>query len=292
MRLTSRTGLFLLQFVLPVLVLVTYGLWSSGADQFYFPPLWEIVREFQDSWLFHGMRTDLLPSLARMLAGLGVAVVTGVVVGVGLGLSRTMRTASEPVVEFLRALPAPALIPFAFLLWGTGDNAKIFIIALGTVWPILLNTIDGVRSVETEQTDMARSYRIPPTARLRYIVLPAASPRIFAGIRTSLSIAIILMVISEMVASTNGLGYFILEAQRSFAISAMWTGIVLLGVIGYLLTWVFGKVEDRVLFWHRGAMGHLGEEADKAQGPDDAGSAPASPKRTVSVSDSSPTASP
>ncbi|MGH8867770.1 MAG: ABC transporter permease [Actinomycetes bacterium] len=261
MRFGSRVGLFLLQFVLPVVVLAGYGVWSAQAGQFYFPPLGDIVREFRETWLFHGIQTDLVPSLGRLLVGYVIAVVAGVVAGVALGLSRTARVASEPVVEFLRALPAPALIPFALLLWGSGDNAKIFIIALGTVWPILLNTIDGVRSLETEQVDMARSYRIPGHARLLHIVLPAASPRIFAGMRTSLSIGIILMVISEMVASTNGLGYFILESQRSFAIPEMWTGIVVLGLIGYLLTWVFLQVEARFLFWHRGAKGLLSENA-------------------------------
>jgi ABC-type nitrate/sulfonate/bicarbonate transport system permease component len=218
---------------------------------------------------------DLVPSVARLAGGYSLAVVVGVVAGIALGLSRRARIASEPVVEFLRALPAPALIPFALLLFGTGTNSKVFIIALGTVWPILLNTIDGVRGLESQQLDMARSYRIPTSSTLLHIILPAASPRIFAGMRTSLSIGIILMVISEMVASANGLGYFILQSQRGFEIPEMWTGIVVIGVLGYALNWLFLRVEARVLFWHRGARGLLGEPAAERPADEVVGEGPA-----------------
>ncbi|PRX95768.1 ABC transporter permease [Allonocardiopsis opalescens] len=253
-----RAGLVALELCVPVLLLVGYGLWSHRALDFYFPPLGEIAEVFGRLWLFDRVPGDLLPSLVRMLAGYALSVVLGVGAGLLLGLSRLLRTAAEPVVEFLRALPAPALIPFALLLFGAGDGAKVFVIVLGAVWPILLNTIDGVRGVDAQQLDMARAYRVPFAARVLHIVLPAASPRIFAGMRTSLAIAIILMVVSEMVASSNGLGYFVLESQRSFAIPEMWTGIILLGVLGYALNWVFLRVERRALFWHRGARGRLG----------------------------------
>ena len=274
MRSASRTGALLAQFVLPVAVLLGYGLWSAQAESFYFPSLQEIGRTFADTWLFERVPVDLVPSLVRLAAGYGLAVVAGVAVGVALGLWRVARLAAEPVVEFLRALPAPALIPFALLLLGTGNNSKVFIIALGTVWPILLNTIDGVRGLESQQLDMARSYRIPPRSALLHIILPAASPRIFAGMRTSLSIGIILMVISEMVASDNGLGYFILQSQRSFAIPEMWTGIVLIGLVGFVLNWLFLRVENRVLFWHRGARGLLREDTGRRAGDAAAEDAP------------------
>ena len=88
---------------------------------------------------------------------------------------------------------------------------------------------------------------------MRSVILPAALPQIFAGMRTSLSIAIIVMVVSEMVASTDGVGFFILESQSSFAITEMWSGILLLGILGYVLNLAFTRVERRVLRWHRGA---------------------------------------
>jgi ABC-type nitrate/sulfonate/bicarbonate transport system permease component len=251
-----RLGALVLSLAVPTAAVAAFWIWSERAGSFFFPPASEIARYFGELWLFDRVAADVLPSLARMFAGYGIAAVLGVAVGTALGLSRTLRTATDPVVQFLRALPPPALIPFALLLFGAGDASKVFIIALGTVWPILLNTVDGVRGVEPQQLEAARSYQIPARARLARIVLPAASPRIFAGLRTSLSIAIILMVVSEMVASDNGVGYFVLESQRSFAIPEMWTGIVLLGVLGYLLNRLFLAVESRVLFWHRGLKGN------------------------------------
>ncbi|TDC65078.1 ABC transporter permease [Streptomyces hainanensis] len=256
----------LLELALPAALLVGYGLWTAQAQSFYFPPLGEILQYFRDLWLFDRVGSDLLPSLLRMSAGYLASVVLGVALGLALGMSRMLRTAAEPVVEFLRALPAPALIPFSLLLFGSGDSSKIFVIVLGAVWPILLNTIDGVRGVDGQQLDMARAYHIPLGARVLRIILPGAAPRIFAGMRTSLAIAIILMVVSEMVASSNGLGYFVLEQQRSFAIPEMWTGIILLGVLGYVLNWLFQRLERRVLAWHFGLKGLASPAAAKNTG--------------------------
>jgi ABC-type nitrate/sulfonate/bicarbonate transport system permease component len=252
-RITGRLGAVGLALVLPAAMLVAFGLWSARAGSFFFPPLTQILRVFAATWVFARVGGDVVPSLLRLLAGYGLAVVAGVALGTALGLSRIARTAFDPVIEFLRALPAPAVIPFALLAFGTGDGAKVFIIVLGTIWPILLNTVDGVRGVEEQQLDMARSYQVPAAARLRHIVLPAAMPRIFAGMRTSLSIGIVLMVVSEMVASRNGIGYFTLQSQRSFAIPEMWSGILLLGLLGFTLNWAFLRLERRALFWHRGA---------------------------------------
>ncbi len=250
---------FLLELALPAALLTGYGLWAHRAGSLYFPPLDEIFRHFRELWLFDRVGSDLLPSLARMLSGYAASVVLGVGLGLLLGMSRPLRVAAEPVVEFLRALPAPALIPFSLLMFGAGNTSKVFVIVLGALWPVLLNTIDGVRGVDPQALDMARAHRIPRRARIARIILPGAGPRIFAGMRTSLAIAIILMVVSEMVASSNGLGYFVLEQQRSFAIPEMWTGIVLLGVLGFALNWAFLRVERRVLRWHRGARGLLAE---------------------------------
>ena len=156
-------------------------------------------------------------------------------------------------MEFLRAIPPPALLPFSIVVLGVGNSGKIFLIAFVCVWPVLLNTIDGVTAIDPTLRETARVYGVKGMDRLRRIVLPAACPQIFAGMRTSLSLALILMVISEMVASTDGIGFFVLQSQRSFAIPEMWSGILLLGLLGYVLNVIFILVERRVLAWHRGA---------------------------------------
>jgi ABC-type nitrate/sulfonate/bicarbonate transport system permease component len=158
------------------------------------------------------------------------------------------------LVEFLRAIPPPLLIPIAILVLGIGAQMKVAVIAAGCVWPILLNTIDGVRGTEPTLLETSRVYGVGRWDILRSVVLPAASPRIFAGLRIALSLALILMVISEMQASTNGIGFFVLQAQRSFAIPEMWSGILLLGLLGYLINGGFALLERRLLRWHRGAQ--------------------------------------
>jgi len=259
----SRLGDWALALVLPVLLLVGYDLWARGAGDFFFPPLSVIGSTFAEDWLFDRVPTDLLPSLGRMLAGYAISVVLGVAAGVLLGLSRTLATALEPVLQFLRALPPPALIPVSLLVFGAGDSAKVFLIVLGALWPVLLNTVDGVRGVDPTALDMARSYRIPARARLTRVVLPAALPRIFAGARTALSIAIILMVVSELVGAANGVGHTVQLAQRGFNIPEMWAGTVLLGLVGFAFNALFVAVERRVLRWHHGSTGRGGAPAGR-----------------------------
>jgi ABC-type nitrate/sulfonate/bicarbonate transport system permease component len=250
---SRRAMLVGIEVAVPVLVLAVLWFWSAGSDVFYFPPLKDVLTTFKDTWLFDRVGSDVVPSLVRLFIGYFIAVAVGVGGGIALGLSPPLRRATEPIVEFLRAVPAPALLPFALLVLGVGNDSKIFVIAFVCVWPVLLNAVDGVAGVDPTLVDTGLVYRIPARDRLRHVVLPAAAPQIFAGMRTSLSLALILMVISEMVASSNGIGYFVLQSQRSFAIPEMWSGIILLGILGYAFNAVFLLVERRVLAWHRGA---------------------------------------
>jgi ABC-type nitrate/sulfonate/bicarbonate transport system permease component len=245
----------LLELVVPIAVLVAWGVWSSSAHSFYFPPLTDILTTFKDTWLFERATSDALPSLERMFAGFAIAAVAGVAIGIPLGMQPALMRALTPLIEFLRAVPPPALIPFGIVVLGTNSAMKIFVIALVCFFPVLLNAVDGVRGVDSAYAETSRVYRIDRWRYVTSVLLPAALPQIVAGLRTALSLALILMVISEMVASTNGIGYFILQSQRSFALPEMWSGIVLLGLIGYVLNLMFVLVERRVLHWHRGARG-------------------------------------
>jgi ABC-type nitrate/sulfonate/bicarbonate transport system permease component len=253
---SSRTRRMLgiaLEIGVPVAVVAGWALWSEQAESFFFPPLTDILVTFEETWLFERVGSDVLPSLGRLAAGYSIAVVVAIAVGLVLGLSRTAGRAAAPIVEFLRAIPPPALLPFAIVVIGVGNSMKIFIIAFVCLWPVLLNTIDGIGGIDPTLKDTTRVYGVRGVDRLRLVIMPAAAPQIFAGMRTSLSLALILMVISEMVASTNGIGFFVLQSQRTFAIQEMWSGILLLGLLGYILNVLFVLAERRVLAWHRGA---------------------------------------
>jgi ABC-type nitrate/sulfonate/bicarbonate transport system permease component len=252
-----------------VVVAAGIGLWELAtlrADSFFFPPPSHIFPRVVENW-FSGPASslfltpevgrDVAPSLGRMLAGWGLAVVAGVSIGTVLGLARRLAGYVDPILHFLRAAPGPALLPVFMVIFGIGSDMKIFFIAFGSVWPVLLNTIDGVRSVERAHLDTASAFKIGHGARVLRVVLPAASPRIVAGLRISLAIALVLMVISDMVNSTGGFGFALIEAQRSFRILDLWAGIVLLAVVGFSLNALFELGERRLMMWHRGYRGRL-----------------------------------
>ena len=237
---------------LPILLLVIWGIWASVSPAPFFPSPLIIFEAFVDTWVGPAFVTDVLPSLGRLALGIVLSVLVGIVAGTLIGLVRWLRDLLEPMLEFFRAIPPPVLIPIVAVLLGPTDTMKITVIVAGSVWPVLLNTIDGVRATDSVMTETARSFALTPAERIRYLVLPAASPRIMAGTRQSMSIALILMVISEMFYSSSGLGYRIVYFQRNYLIAEMWSGILLLGLIGVLLAGIFGFVERRVLRWYHG----------------------------------------
>ncbi|MFD7307377.1 ABC transporter permease [Promicromonospora sp. NPDC059942] len=246
---------------LPVVLLVAWWFLTARSTVYFNPPLRTIVGTFGETWFeappgegFGGSRlaTDVVPSVLRLLAGYSAALVVGVGLGVAIGSSRALRAYSEPVLEFFRAIPPPVLVPVLMLFLGIGTPMKIVVIATGCLWPILLNTVEGVRGLDPVLRDTARAYRLGRVATVRHLVLRGAGPQIVTGARQALSIGIILMVISEMFAAKDGLGFSIVQFQRSFAIPEMWSGVILLGVVGVLLSLVFRAVTNTVLGWYLG----------------------------------------
>jgi ABC-type nitrate/sulfonate/bicarbonate transport system permease component len=242
----------LFAIALPAVLFAAWWFGTENSQNFYLPPLREILGRFGEVWTGERLRTDVLPSVIRLAAGYAIAVLAGVSLGVLVGSDRTVRAVLEPVLEFFRAIPPPVLVPVIMLFAGIGDTMKVVVIAAGCVWPILLNTVEGVRAVDGILADTCRSYGIAGSARLRHLVLRSASPQIAAGARQALSIGIILMVISEMFAASNGLGFAIVQFQRGFAIPDMWSGILLLGLLGLVLSVLFRLAEGRALAWYHG----------------------------------------
>lgn len=225
------------------------------ADPVFWPTFTDVGAHLATSWIANPGRLaeHLLPSLARLLAGWGLAAIVGVGLGILIGLSPRVRDYVSPIVAFLRVIPPPALLPLFLVLLGIGDGMKVAMIAFGVAWPIVFNTVDGVRSVDALHFETGRVFGLGPADRLRRIVLPAAGPSIFAGLRISLSIAVILMVISELYAATNGVGFELVQAQRGFRTLDVWATILLLGILGYTLNAMLQLVEGRALRWHHGA---------------------------------------
>jgi ABC-type nitrate/sulfonate/bicarbonate transport system permease component len=253
----GRVGGLLLRISVLVGLVVTWQLVTTVVDDPVRWPtfgavagrLWTIWLANPEAWV-----ENLVPSLVRLLVGWSIAIVVGVAVGTVIGLSARARDYVDPIIQFLRAIPPPTLLVLFIVVLGIGDAMKIAMIAFGVVWPILINTADGVGSVEALQRDTGRAFRISRLDQLILIILPSAGPKIFAGLRISLSIAVILMVISELYAATDGVGFQLVQAQRGFRTLDVWATIVLLGMIGYTLNAILAAVESYTLGWHRGAM--------------------------------------
>lgn len=254
----NRVTGFAQRWIVFVVAVAAWQLLTASAENVYFPTPWDIVRHGWELWftgadggfgLSDSVGEDILPSLARVVGGWAIAALLGVVLGTALGRSRTGMQYVGPLFAFFRALPSPALLPVFIVLIGLNDDMKIALIVFGCIWPVLMNTVDGVRSVDAVKTDTARSFRTPRTQWVTMVVLPAALPKIFAGLRLSLAIAVILMVVSEMVGATSGIGANLRTAQSQFDFLTMWAWILLLGIIGYGLNLALLAVERRALRW-------------------------------------------
>jgi ABC-type nitrate/sulfonate/bicarbonate transport system permease component len=235
-----------------VILLVIWQVVASIKQTVYVPPVSTIFLTFLKEWFSPTFGQQAIPSLYRMVVGYAFACVIGISIGIVIGSFKKIYQLLDPVLQFWRAIPATAIIPVGILLIGIGDQMKMVVICFGAMWPILINAADGARLVPTERLDTARIYGLNGFETLLRVIVPSASPMIAAGMRTGLSIAFIMIVVSEMIGSTDGLGYYILQAQRTFAIPEMYGGILLLAILGYLLNTLFVWGEHKVLAWHYG----------------------------------------
>jgi sulfonate transport system permease protein len=252
-----RLRIAALELWLPVVAVAAWWVLSANTESLYFPPLETILEHFRDTFLGSDAADHLRPSLTNLALGYAIATVAGILGGVLIGMNRWASAGLDPLVHFFRALPGPALLPFAIIAFGIGTTMKVWIIAFTTLFPILLNTIDGVRGADQTALEVARAYRLGRLRRIVAIILPGASPQIMAGLRVGLQTAILLMVVSELVASTSGIGFFILQSQQQFEIADMWAGIVALGLLGCILNVLFGLAERRVLRWYIATHGEV-----------------------------------
>ncbi len=191
----------------------------------------------------------LLQTLALMSAGYSIACVFGVALGLAMGRSDAIYRLFEPLVEGLRPIPKPALIPPLFLFLGIGLPTMLFIVALAAFFPVLINTVQGVRGIDPVLLGTARTLRLSRTRTVVKIVLPAALPMIATGMRISLGLALSLVVVAEMLAGENGVGFLILDMQRSFQIQRMYAWLAVLAALGLVLNTSFEWAERRLLPW-------------------------------------------
>jgi ABC-type nitrate/sulfonate/bicarbonate transport system permease component len=238
-----------------VAALAAWEAWARAQGSVLVPTATTILETSWEVWPTDDFLTGVRASLARLAAGYAVAAGFAIAVGLVLGSSRRTRRAFEPLIEFGRAMPAIAIVPAAIVLLGLGDAMQIAVIAYALFFPVLVNTIEGVRAVSPEVRDTASMLHVGPVERVLRIYLPGALPSIFAGLRVAVSLGLVLVVVSELVGEGEGLGSFIRLQQTEYDIPALYCGILFLGLLGYVLNRLFLVVERHALSWHYGSVG-------------------------------------
>lgn len=244
----KRVGLYLLP---PLAVLGVWELASRMAwlDYRFFPApsaiLHHLALDIPPSELWGHIRATLL----RVAAGYTLGTSAGMVLGVAMGLVKPLRNAFYPLVAALYPIPKIAVLPLIMLIFGIGELSKIVVVAVGSFFLVILNTLRGVDDLNPLYHDLARVYRVPRYRYVRNIVLPGALPAVFTGLRLALGYSLVIVVAAEFSGASSGIGYMIWQAWETFSIKTMYAGIALIAILGICFSLALDALERRLIPW-------------------------------------------
>ncbi|MEU3923097.1 ABC transporter permease [Streptomyces sp. NPDC029004] len=250
-----RTGRGLLAvFTRTVAIGLLLAVWETAprlalVDRTFLPPFSEVAVAWWQLLLDGQLAEHTQASLGRSLTGFGLAVALAVPLGLLIGWYRPLADLLGPLLEVFRNTAALALLPVFVLLLGIGETSKISIVLYACTWPILLNTISAVRSVDPTLLRLARSMDLPAPRIFQKVILPASVPTVFTGIRLAGAVAILVLVAAEMVGAKAGLGYLVNASQFNFAIPDMYAGIITISAIGVGFNQLLVALERRFTSW-------------------------------------------
>jgi sulfonate transport system permease protein len=237
-----------------IVVVLLVAVWQAAADAKLVSPVYLPGPDRAWAALVNGLAkrdlgAKLLGTIGHMIEGWLVASIVGVALGALIGASATARAFIGPTLEFLRPLPASAVIPVAIAIFGLSPAMALGVIAFGAIWPMLLATVHGFAAVEPRLYEVAKVMRLSRASVILKIALPSALPDILAGLRLGLTVALILAVVCEMIAGLNGLGNWVLLAARMFRSADLFAGVILLGAVGLAGALALNLAERRLLAW-------------------------------------------
>lgn len=238
-----------LAFIAAWIALLEVAARSGWTNRAFSPVPWEVGGQLRTVLVSPGLLEAAGSTIGLLAAGYLLACGIGVLCGLIMGYSRRVYALLEPTLELLRPIPKPALLPPLILLLGLGAPMKIAIVFLGALFPVLINTIQGVRTVDPVLVDVARTFRCGALRTIFTVMLPASLPMILAGMRVSLALGLILVVLAEMLTGSQGLGGQLVDAQRAFRVHEMYAWTVVLALVGLALALGFNALERRLIFW-------------------------------------------
>jgi ABC-type nitrate/sulfonate/bicarbonate transport system permease component len=236
------------------LIVVLLSLWEASArcrwvTSDYWPPFSLVLRAALYGLGDKDMMNAFLSTISRSALGYAAGSGVGIILGILLGVNRWARYLLLPIVEIVRPIPAPAIVPPLILFLGVDDALKIFIVALACFFPVFTNAFAGVQSIDDTLLQTARTFRVNWLGTLFKVVFPASLPMLTAGLRAAISIAIVVGVIVEMIAGASGIGYFIVQMQYAMRPDVMYAAVIYLAAIGYFLNRTFLVLERKAIPW-------------------------------------------
>ncbi|OMC33086.1 ABC transporter permease [Mycobacterium sp. GA-1841] len=254
-RRRRRLQAFTWRLLRPVVVIAAFlALWEIApriglVDKVFLPPLSEVVGAWFTLAGNGQLAEHVSSSLSRALLGLAVAIAVSIPLGVAIAWYRPVAEFLNPILELFRNTAALALLPVFILILGIGETSKVALVIYAASFPILLNTISGVRTVDPLLIKSARSLGLSPVRLFQKVILPAAVPTIFTGLRMAAASSILVLIAAEMVGAKAGLGYLITAAQFNFQIPNMYAGIVTIALVGVTFNAILVAIEGRLSGW-------------------------------------------
>jgi sulfonate transport system permease protein len=251
-----KKGLFYV--LLPLVVIALWqGLFELGAIRpILLPPPTRVAKAFWELTLSGALPHHVAISLLRVLEGFVIAAAAGLLLGLAIGLSKGVDRATDLFLQLVKPIPPIAWIPLAILWFGIGEAAKVYIIFLGAFFPILVNTVDGIRQTDHRFVELARIFEVPRRRFILQVVLPGALPAIMTGLRVGIMVAWMCVVASELIAASSGIGYLIMDARQLSQTDVVLVGMITIGAMGKLLDSLLKRAEARLITWKPTFKGH------------------------------------
>jgi ABC-type nitrate/sulfonate/bicarbonate transport system permease component len=243
----------LLGIASPIVLLIV---WEAAArlhliDIRFFPAPSRVLATLVDMLRSGELVTNTLVSLRRLGLGVLIGGAPALVLGIAMGLNRWVRAVFDPLVAATYPIPKSAILPLALLVFGLGEASKIFMVAIGVFFPVVINATTGVLEINRIYLDVGRNYKANRWNTFWTIALPGALPVIMTGFKLGIGIGLILIAIAEMIGAKSGLGYMIWTAWETFSVEQMYVGLFMIAIIGFVITVILNEIERLIIPWKR-----------------------------------------
>lgn len=246
----KHEGLILGGTAVLMAVVLWQAIWSAGKiSPLFFTGPSTVVSRFWEEWTRGHLKQDLAYSGTNFVIGVGLAIASGVVFGVIIGWYRRLAMVFEPFVNALYATPRVALIPLILIWFGIGMWSKVFIVFINAFFPVLINTIGGIRATDADLLRAARAFCASDWQIFKTVAIPGAVPFILTGVRQSVALGLIGVVVGEMFGGSQGIGYMVNYGGQTFQTDTVFMGVVIIALSGIVLTWLAERLEKRFSRW-------------------------------------------